>query len=86
MARDADDRFVPGPINYSLTWVLLTFLGPLGLHRFYMGKIWTGLLYLLCSGLVFSFTFPFAGAILFIGLLYDFLTLNEQLSEINLDY
>ena len=32
MAREADRRFVPGPVNYSLTWVLLTFLGYLGLH------------------------------------------------------
>ena len=86
MADDAEERYVPGPVNYNLTWILLTFLGLLGAHRFYMGKIWTGLLYLLSSGLVFSFTFPFAGVILFIGLLYDFLTLNEQLSELNRDY
>ena len=81
MARDADRRFVPGPVNYSLAWILLTFLGPLGLHRFYMGKIWTGLLYLACSGVVI--TFPLAAPILFIGILYDFLTLNEQLSDVN---
>jgi len=71
MARDADDRYVPGPVNYNLTWILLTFLGVLGIHRFYMGKIFTGLLYLLTVGL-FG-----------LGVLYDFLTLNEQLSEVN---
>lgn len=74
MEREADRRFVAGPINYNLTWVLLTFLGPLGIHRFYMGKIFTGILYLCTGGL------------LLIGVLYDFLTLNEQLSDINGDY
>jgi len=74
MERGADRRFVAGPINYNLTWILLTFLGPLGIHRFYMGKIFTGILYLCTGGL------------LLVGVLYDFLTLNEQLSDINSDY
>jgi TM2 domain-containing membrane protein YozV len=74
MEREAERRFVPGPVNYDLTWILLTFLGLFGVHRFYMGKIFTGLLYL-CTGGLFL-----------IGYLYDFLTLNEQLSEINGDY
>ncbi|MAT93406.1 MAG: hypothetical protein CME59_12465 [Halioglobus sp.] len=81
MARDADHRYIPGPVNYNLTWILLTFLGPLGLHRFYMGKIFTGLLYLCASGVFF--TFPLAGLIIALGILYDFLTLNEQLSRVN---
>ena len=84
MARDSERRFIPGPVNYNLTWVLLTFLGPLGLHRFYMGKIWTGLLYLAASGTII--VIPFAAAIIAIGLLYDFLTLNEQLSDVNSGY
>lgn len=71
MARRADERFIAGPVNYNLTWILLTFLGFLGIHRFYMGKIFTGLLYL------------FTGGLFLIGVLYDFLTLNEQLSEVN---
>jgi TM2 domain-containing membrane protein YozV len=71
MEREAERRFVPGPVNYDLTWILLTFLGLFGVHRFYMGKIFTGLIYL-CTGGLF-----------FIGYLYDFLTLNEQLSEVN---
>ena len=83
MARDADRRFVPGPVNYSLAWVLLTFLGPLGLHRFYMGKIFTGLLYLAVSTSVIAF--PPLGLLVAIGILYDFLTLNEQLSDVNQD-
>ncbi len=71
MERQAERRFVPGPVNYDLTWILLTFLGVFGVHRFYMGKIFTGLLYL-CTGGLFL-----------IGYLYDFLTLNEQLSQVN---
>lgn len=71
MHRQAERRFIAGPKNYDLTWILLTFLGWLGVHRFYMGKIFTGLIYLLTFGL-FG-----------IGILYDFLTLNEQISEAN---
>lgn len=84
MARDSDQRFVAGRVNYSLAWIFLTFLGPLGLHRFYQGKVLTGLLFLAASGVVI--TIPFAAPILIIGLLYDFLTLNEQLSEVNSGY
>ena len=72
MDRQADHRFVAGPINYSVAWILLTFLGFFGIHRFYMGKWGTGLLYLLTVGL-FGF-----------GILYDFWTLNGQISERNL--
>ena len=71
MAREADRRFIPGPKDYDLCWILLTFLGWLGIHRFYMGKWFTGLLYLLTGGL------------LGLGILWDFLTLNEQLSDVN---
>ncbi len=71
MSREADRRFIAGPCNYNLAWILLTFLGWLGIHRFYMGKWFTGLLYLLTVGL-FG-----------LGILWDFLTLNEQLSEVN---
>jgi TM2 domain-containing membrane protein YozV len=72
MARRADRRYVPGAIDYSLAWILLTFLGWLGIHRFYMGKWGTGILYLLTLGL------------LGIGVVYDFWTLNSQISECNL--
>ena len=74
MERNTESRFIPGPINYNLTWILLTFLGIFGIHRFYMGKIFTGLIYLCTAGL------------LGLGILYDFLTLNEQLSEKNASY
>jgi TM2 domain-containing membrane protein YozV len=72
MDRKADRRFVAGPINYSVAWILLTFLGFFGIHRFYMGKWVTGLLYLLTVGL-FG-----------LGILYDYWTLNTQISELNL--
>lgn len=71
MDRQADRRFVSGPIEYSLAWILLTFLGLFGIHRLYMGKWLTGILYLVSLGL--------CG----IGYLYDFLTLNSQISELN---
>lgn len=68
MDRQADLRFRAGPINYTLAWLLLTFLGIFGLHRFYMGKWISGLIYLLTVGL-FG-----------LGILYDFWTLNDQIS------
>lgn len=68
MDRQADLRFQAGPISYSLAWLLLTFLGVFGIHRFYLGKWLTGLLYLLTFGL-FG-----------LGVLYDFWTLNDQIS------
>ena len=49
MDREADWRFQEGPINYNVAWILLTFLGIFGIHRFYMGKVITGLLYLVRS-------------------------------------
>ena len=72
MARQADQRYASGSIDYSLAWILLTFLGVFGIHRFYLGKWGTGILYLLTLGL-FG-----------IGLIYDFWTLNSQISELNL--
>ncbi|WP_233350286.1 NINE protein [Kushneria phosphatilytica] len=68
MDREADTRFVAGRSSYTISWVLLTFLGTLGVHRMYMGKWITGILYLLTGGLFL------------IGVLYDFWTLNDQLS------
>ena len=51
MDRQADLRYQAGRTDYSVAWLLLTFLGLLGIHRFYLGKIVTGLLYLLTGGL-----------------------------------
>ena len=69
--RSADLRYAEGPIDYTVAWILLVFLGIFGIHRFYMGKWLTGVLYLLTGGLFV------------IGLLYDLCTLNRQISEEN---
>ena len=61
-----------GPVSHNVTWILLTFTGAFGIHRVYMGKYLTGLLYFLTGGLFL------------IGVLYDYWTLNEQVSEVNL--
>ena len=71
MDRQADVRFQTGRVNYSVAWILLTFLGLFGVHRFYMGKWLTGLVYLLTGGLFF------------LGYLWDYWTLNDQVTEIN---
>ena len=71
MDREADLRFQPGPVNYSVAWVLLTFLGIFGIHRLYQGKWISALIYL------------FTGGLFLIGVLYDFWTLNTQVSEVN---
>ena len=71
MDRRADHRYTSGNFDYSVAWILLTFLGLFGIHRFYLGKILTGLLWLVTGG-VFG-----------IGWLYDFCTLNRQIDERN---
>src|SRR5262245_35668776 len=42
LAREADLRYTPGRLDYTLGWILLVYLGVFGVHRFYMGKIGTG--------------------------------------------
>lgn len=71
MNRNAARRYVAGANDYSLAWILLTFGGLLGLHRFYLGKWITGIFYLVSAGL------------LGVGVLYDFWTLNGHVSERN---
>jgi TM2 domain-containing membrane protein YozV len=71
MARRANLRYQAGSLDYTLAWILLTFLGIFGIHRFYMGKWITGIIYVLTGGLVG------------LGWLYDLWTLNGQVSEIN---
>lgn len=68
MDRSTDIRYSAGRLNYNLAWMLLVFLGLFGVHRFYMGKIFTGILWLFSAGL-FG-----------LGYLYDLWTLNEQVS------
>jgi TM2 domain-containing membrane protein YozV len=71
MDREADIRFKGGKYSYTITWVLLTFGGIFGVHRFYLGK-WI-------SGLVWLLTFGLLGC----GYLYDLWTLNKTVSEAN---
>lgn len=72
MERESNRRYSPGPYDYNVSWLLLTFLGIFGVHRFYLGKWITGTIWL-CTGGVF-----------FLGYLYDLLNLNEIVSERNL--
>ncbi len=51
MDRSADRRYVPGPYDYTIAWILLTFLGLFGVHRFYMGKWLSGLVWFFTGGL-----------------------------------
>lgn len=71
MDDEASARYTEGPVSFNLTWVLLTFLGIFGVHRFYMGKWITGLIWF------------FTGGLLLLGVLYDYWTLNDQISETN---
>lgn len=71
MERTASLRFRGGRVDYSLAWILLTFLGILGVHRMYMGKWVTGVLYMLTGGFFL------------IGYIYDFWTLNDQITVLN---
>jgi TM2 domain-containing membrane protein YozV len=71
MNREADIRYHEGPIDFNLAWLLLAFLGLFGIHRMYMGKWITGLIYLCTGGL------------LGLGYIYDLWTLNDQISLLN---
>ncbi len=71
MDNEADFRYFSGRIDYSLTFIFLTFLGLFGVHRMYMGKWISGVIYLVTGG-VFG-----------LGVLYDFWTLNDQISVEN---
>ncbi|HCY88043.1 MAG TPA: hypothetical protein DHV36_23100 [Desulfobacteraceae bacterium] len=71
MDDEADLRYFAGDVDYSLAYILLTFLGIFGVHRMYMGKWISGVIYLLTGGL-FG-----------LGFLYDFWTLNDQVSVRN---
>jgi len=71
MDDNADVRYIAGRVDYNVAWVLLTFLGIFGIHRMYMGKWISGIIWLLTGGL------------LGIGIIYDFWTLNDQISALN---
>ena len=71
MDREADLRFNAGALDFNVAWILLVFFGLFGVHRMYQGKWLTGILYL-CTGGFFL-----------LGVLYDFWTLNDQISVAN---
>ena len=71
MDREADMRYTAGLYNFNIAWLLLAFLGVFGIHRMYLGKWLSGILYL--------FTFGLFG----LGVLFDLWTLNSQVSERN---
>ena len=71
MHEEANSRFSPGRYDYSIAFLLHAFLGLFGAHRFYLGKIGTGIIFLLTGGL------------LGIGYIYDIITLNGQIDELN---
>ena len=74
MDRKADIKYTPGELDYSVAWLLQVFLGIFGIHRFYMGKWLTGLLWLV------------SGGFFLLGYLYDMWTLNDQVSEYNREH
>ena len=71
LRRSARRRYHDGAYDYDLAWLLQTFLGVFGVHRMYLGKWVTGVLWMCTGGL------------LGVGYLYDYLTLNEQVSLAN---
>ncbi len=71
MARSASGRYASGPFSYDLAWILLTFLGPFGAHRLYIGRWLTAIVWF------------FTGGLFGLGVLWDYWTLNGQVSEAN---
>lgn len=74
MCESANRRYPPGKTDYGVAWILLFLLGLFGVHRFYMGKVISGVIYLI------------SGGIFGIGVIYDVLTLNTQIADQNAFY
>ena len=71
MDHEADTKYNSGRYDYNITWVLLTFLGIFGVHRFYLGRYISAVIYF------------FTGGFFFFGVIYDFWKINELVDEAN---
>ncbi len=71
MDAEADSKYAEGLLDYNIAWLLLVFAGIFGGHYFYMRNWTKAILYLLTAG--------FLG----IGIIWDYWTLNSQISSIN---
>lgn len=71
MDEQANRVYLRGRLDYNLAWFLLTFFGVFGLHRMYMGKWISGILWALTGGFFL------------LGWVYDYWTLNSQIDQIN---
>ncbi len=69
--RQAEQRYTAGAHDYTIAWLLLTFLGAFGVHRLYLGKWITGVIWF------------FTGGLFLMGWLYDLWTLNGQVDAAN---
>ena len=74
MDEVADRKYTAGEKDYTVAWILMTFLGIFGLHRLYLGK-WR-------SAIIWFFT----GGLFLLGYLYDYWTLNDQIDDANRAY
>jgi len=82
MDRRADLKYVPGPLDYSLAWLLMVFLGFFGVHRLYLHKRVSGI-FLLVLGCFAATGMFFFIPIIAIFYLIDLWTLNGQVSAYN---
>lgn len=71
MDQEADQKYHTGKYDYNIAWILLTYLGIFGIHRFYVGRYLHGIIYF------------FTGGLFFLGVIYDFWHLNEMVDEEN---
>lgn len=82
MDRQADVKYVPGPLDYSLAWLLMVFLGFFGVHRMYLHK-WGSGIFLLVVGCLSVTGMYFLIPIIAVFYLVDLWTLNNQVSAYN---
>ena len=74
MDEVADRKYTAGEKDYTVAWILMTFLGIFGLHRLYLGKWITAIIWF------------FTGGLFLLEYLYDYWTLNDQIDDANRAY